>query len=181
ALRSELVERIDALAAKSADRADVEAVRDRLDEEVTRMLERQDQDDAASQAAAQAIRDGLAQIAQRLTASEQAYVDSGASLRHSIETLGLALSDADRRLQPSPEAEAAAADEQPAPASRGYVAFVPGEDGHQLIECEGEAPYLGQIVELPAFEDQPMRVSRIARSPLPFDDRPCAYLEPLSA
>ena len=181
ATSSGFAQRIDALASASADRAELEQLRNRLEEEIVRMLERQDQDDAASEAAARAIRDGLAQLAERLTASEQAYLESGQSLRRSIETLGLALADANEQLRPPSEPTPSANGAPPAAATHGYVAFVPGPEGHQLVECDGETPYLGQIVELPAFEEQPMRVSRIARSPLPFDDRPCAYLEPLSA
>ena len=61
------------------------------------------------------------------------------------------------------------------------MAFVPAGEGYRLVECDGPPPYLGQIVDLDGFDGAMLRVSRLGRSPLPFDGRPCAYLERLSA
>jgi chromosome segregation ATPase len=174
ALRSDLVARVEQVAASTADRGELEALRQRLEQELTEQLDRQGQEDAAARVTGQAIRDGLAELGRRLTASEQAYFESGRSLRRSIEGLGLAITDADWHLgSDSPAAEAAG--------EESYVAFVPAGEGYRLVECDGPAPYLGQIIELDGFDDVMLRVSRLGRSPLPFDGRPCAYLERLSA
>jgi chromosome segregation ATPase len=173
ALRADIFQRIEQVAATSAGRAELDALRARLEEEVSEQLERQGQDDAAAEATGQAIRDGLADLARRLTASEQAYFESGRSLRRSIDGLGLAITDADWHLRTGVAAEA---NEE----ATSYVAFVPAGDAYRLVECEGAPPYLGQIVDIEGFEDAMLRVSRLGRSPLPFDGRPCAYLERLS-
>ncbi|HEX6763365.1 MAG TPA: hypothetical protein VF094_11255 [Gaiellaceae bacterium] len=171
ALRADIFQRIDQVAATSADRVELDALRTRFEDEVSELLERQGQDDSVAEVTGQAIRDGLAELARRLTSSEQAYFESGRSLRRSIEGLGLAITDADWQLTAeAPEDETA-----------GYVAFVPAGEGYRLVECEGPAPYLGQVVDLDGFDDVMLRVSRLGRSPLPFDGRPCAYLERLSA
>ena len=172
-LLNDIYRRIEEVAATSAGRAELDALRRQLEEEVTELLERQGQDGAAAQATGEAIRDGLAELARRLTASEQAYFESGRSLRRSIEGLGLAITEADWHLQTG------AAGEKDAEASS-YVAFVPAGDAYRLVECDGPPPYLGQIVDIEGFEDAMLRVSRLGRSPLPFDGRPCAYLERLS-
>jgi DNA repair exonuclease SbcCD ATPase subunit len=174
ALRSDLVARVEQVAARTADRTELEALRQRLEQELTELLDRQGQEDAAAQVTGQAIRDGLAELGRRLTASEQAYFESGRSLRRSIEGLGLAITDADWHLGSGAAAAKPAGEES-------YVAFVPAGEGYRLVECDGPAPYLGQIVELDGFDDVMLRVSRLGRSPLPFDGRPCAYLERLSA
>jgi hypothetical protein len=55
-----------------------------------------------------------------------------------------------------------------------YLLFVWKPSGYELREVEGEVPAVGAIVEQ---DDQKLRVSKIAPSPLPGDDRPCAYLQ----
>ncbi|HUK97600.1 MAG TPA: hypothetical protein VLV46_08070 [Gaiellaceae bacterium] len=172
-LRDDVYRRIEQVAATRAGRAELDALRTQLEQEISDLLERQGQDGAAAEATGQAIRDGLAELARRLTSSEQAYFESGRTLRRSIENLGLAITDADWHLRTG------AADE-PGEEATSYVAFVPAGDAYRLVECEGAPPYLGQIVEIEGFEDAMLRVSRLGRSPLPFDGRPCAYLERLS-
>jgi hypothetical protein len=172
-LRDDLYRRIEQVAATSAGRAELDALRAQLEQEISELLERHGQDGAAAEATGQAIRDGLAELARRLTSSEQAYFESGRTLRRSIENLGLAITDADWHLRTG------AADE-PDEEATSYVAFVPAGDAYRLVECEGPPPYLGQIVDVEGFEDATLRVSRLGRSPLPFDGRPCAYLERLS-
>ena len=44
----------------------------------------------------------------------------------------------------------------------------------ELREAEGEVPGVGSEVEQ---DDQKLRVSKVAPSPLPGDDRPCVYLQ----
>jgi hypothetical protein len=57
-----------------------------------------------------------------------------------------------------------------------YLLFVSRPTGYELIERDGDPPEPGAQVEL---DDNGARftVSKIAPSPLPEDDRPCAYLQ----
>lgn len=55
-----------------------------------------------------------------------------------------------------------------------HLLFVWKPSGYELREAEGEVPAVGAIVEQ---DDQKLRVTKIAPSPLPGDDRPCAYLQ----
>jgi hypothetical protein len=58
----------------------------------------------------------------------------------------------------------------------GHLLFVWKTSGYELKERQGEAPAVGSEVE----ESEVMFfVSRIGSSPLPGDDRPCAYLQPV--
>jgi hypothetical protein len=56
-----------------------------------------------------------------------------------------------------------------------YLLFVWKPSGYRLEEREGEPPAVGDEIELNGQERQ--RVSKIGPSPLPGDDRPCAYLQ----
>ena len=56
----------------------------------------------------------------------------------------------------------------------GYLAFVWTPTGYRLTEREGEPPAPGTEVE---HEGQTLRVTKLAPSPLPGDDRPCVYLQ----
>ena len=56
----------------------------------------------------------------------------------------------------------------------GYLAFVWSPSGYRLTEREGEPPALGAEIE---HEGQKLRVTKLAPSPLPGDDRPCVYLQ----
>jgi len=62
-------------------------------------------------------------------------------------------------------------------AAEGYLLFVSSPTGYTLSERDGEPPGVGEVVE--EGEDR-LRVSKIAPSPLPADQRPCAYLQQLS-
>ncbi len=59
-----------------------------------------------------------------------------------------------------------------------HLLFVWRPSGYVLREREGEPPAPGNAVEL---EDDGARfvVAKVAPSPLPGDDRPCAYLQPV--
>jgi O-antigen/teichoic acid export membrane protein len=57
-----------------------------------------------------------------------------------------------------------------------FVAFAPTPDGYQLVECVG-APVIGGIVDMPNHAPR-LVITKLGRSPLPLDQRPCAYLEP---
>ena len=55
-----------------------------------------------------------------------------------------------------------------------YLLFVWKPSGYELREAEGDVPGVGDEVEQ---EDQKLRVTKVAPSPLPGDDRPCVYLQ----
>lgn len=57
-----------------------------------------------------------------------------------------------------------------------YLLFVGKPTGYELREREGEVPAIGSVLD---EEDGPMMVTRIGPSPLPGDDRRCAYLQAL--
>jgi hypothetical protein len=58
-----------------------------------------------------------------------------------------------------------------------YLLFIWKPTGYELVEREGDLPTPGAQLEL--GEDGAARffVSKIGPSPLPGDDRPCAYLQ----
>jgi len=68
--------------------------------------------------------------------------------------------------------------QQPAPTvqANGFVAFAPTPEGYRLVECQGASPAAGDQLQ-PTGCDHPLVVTRVGRSPLPADKRPCAYLE----
>jgi hypothetical protein len=55
-----------------------------------------------------------------------------------------------------------------------YLLFVWKPTGYELRERDGELPSLGSVLE---EEDGRMVVTRVGPSPLPGDDRRCAYLQ----
>ena len=59
-----------------------------------------------------------------------------------------------------------------------YLLFISKPSGYELVEREGEPPAVGSEVELDEGAGARFVVSKIAPSPLPQDDRPCAYLQP---
>jgi chromosome segregation ATPase len=87
----------------------------------------------------------------RLLEVERARVPSGRDeLSHGVESLSSGLEAAD------------------------HILYVAG-DGYQIVERDGSAPAVGAVVEVDGRE---LVVSRVGRSPLPGDDRACAFLEP---
>ena len=58
-----------------------------------------------------------------------------------------------------------------------YLLFISRPTGYELAEREGEPPEVGSEVELDEGRGGRFVVSKIAPSPLPQDDRPCAYLQ----
>lgn len=56
-----------------------------------------------------------------------------------------------------------------------YVLFVWKPSGWELREREGDPPAVGDEVEEDGVS---MTVTKLAPSPLPGDDRRCAYLQP---
>ena len=57
-----------------------------------------------------------------------------------------------------------------------HLLFVWKPTGYELREVDGEPPVVGAEVET---DDRKLRVTKIAPSPLPNDDRLCAYLQDL--
>jgi chromosome segregation ATPase len=126
------------------------------------------QSDELARQTEKALRKGLASLGARLSESEEAYVEAGHVLRRSIERLGLAVRDADERLAPGAPAAARV--------DSSYLAFAPVGDAYRLVELPGPAPAVGDEVALPDGVDG-LVVTRVSRSPLPFDTRSCVYLE----
>lgn len=57
-------------------------------------------------------------------------------------------------------------------APQSYVLFAWAPSGYELREQRGELPAAGHTVE---DGDRLLIVTKVGRSPLPGDDRPCAY------
>ena len=87
----------------------------------------------------------------------------------SIQALGRAIHDADAHLSSEEQVEGRTA-------GATYVAFAPTPEGYRLVVCAGPAPEPGQHVVIPSCEGE-LVVTRTGISPLPFDARPCVYLE----
>ena len=60
-------------------------------------------------------------------------------------------------------------------AGDGYLLFAPAPSGYELVERTGSVPATGEVLELDEREGRYI-VSRVIRSPLPGDIRPCVYL-----
>ena len=60
-----------------------------------------------------------------------------------------------------------------APVETGVLYFVPKAEGYDLVEREGELPAVGEALE---FGEQQFVVTKLGRSPLPFDRRSCVFL-----
>ena len=57
-----------------------------------------------------------------------------------------------------------------------YLLFVGKPSGYELREREGDPPAVGDALE----EDETrMIVTKVAPSPLPADERRCAYIQPV--
>ena len=54
-----------------------------------------------------------------------------------------------------------------------HLLFVWKTSGYELVEQDGDAPAIGDEVEV---EGQQFHVTKVAPSPLPGDKRTCAYL-----
>lgn len=65
---------------------------------------------------------------------------------------------------------------EPEPATTTYLVFVWAPGGYALQERAGDVPGVGSLVSVDGHEQA---VVKLARSPLPGDERRCAYLEPL--
>ena len=163
-------ERFSALEKSQAKRSDVRDLRDALGRVEQHIAADTATEDTRVAAVEEAVREGLAALASRLSESESAYFQAGDSLRRSIEHLGSAIRGADAHLAPGAEVTEAAV------VATSFLAFAPTPEGYRLVELDGAAPLVGTFVEVPGCET-PLVVGRLGASPLPFDRRPCAYLE----
>ena len=166
-----LAARIDELLGlRHADAQAARAASDRLDDRMDELGRRLDAQAAIGEeqvrVTERALRKGLASLGERFVAPGATYTADGKGLRRSIERLGAAIIEADARL----------ADEIPVTEAEGCVAFAPTAAGYRLVELPGAPPEIGATVELAECEGV-LVVSRYGRSPLPFDGRPCAYLD----
>jgi hypothetical protein len=55
-----------------------------------------------------------------------------------------------------------------------HLLFIWKTTGYELREADGDPPAVGSEIEADAVTQ---RVTKVAPSPLPGDDRPCAYLQ----
>jgi hypothetical protein len=55
-----------------------------------------------------------------------------------------------------------------------YLLFIWKPSGYELREAEGEPPAVGAEVEA---DEKRLRVTKVAPSPLPNDQRTCVYLQ----
>lgn len=55
-----------------------------------------------------------------------------------------------------------------------HLLFIWKPTGYELREGDGDPPAVGSEMD---GDDGKLRVTKIAPSPLPNDDRPCAYLQ----
>jgi chromosome segregation ATPase len=165
-----LDEKIEALEKSQVKRGDVRELR----ESVARVEQKVDAEaateDARVRAVEEALRDGLASLGSRLSETRSTYVEAGDALRRSIDRLGSAIRSADDELAPPQPDSPRAID------LSSFLAFAPTPEGYRLIELPGPPPAIGEAVEVPEFP--PQVVARLGVSPLPFDRRACAYLEP---
>jgi hypothetical protein len=148
----------------------VSSVEARLEDEAARTREQ-------TRATERAVRKGLASLGAKLAETEATYLEAGGALRRSIERLGHAVVEADVRTAEKDDEELLALHRRVATS---YVAFAPTREGYRLVPVEAAPPSVGDVVELEGRPGE-LLVVRIGVSPLPFDVRPCAYLEPASA
>lgn len=114
----------------------------------------------ASQSRRRADDAGLAALDGRLEA-----------LQWQVEELTARLAQTESRLHD--EGKAGSAESLPAR----FVLFVPLADRYELVERQGALPRIGSEVELSEAGAARFVVSKLGRSPLPVDPRPCVYLQ----
>jgi hypothetical protein len=57
-----------------------------------------------------------------------------------------------------------------------YLVFLWRPSGYELVEREGDPPSVGDVVD---GDGSQMTVVKVVGSPLPGDDRRCAYVQPV--
>jgi len=58
--------------------------------------------------------------------------------------------------------------------AHGHVLFAPFPEGYRLVGSDRPCPHPGEVVDA---EGRSFVVARVGRSPLPTDDRSCAFLQ----
>ena len=89
------------------------------------------------------------------------------------DTRKLGSTENDEAVQTQGWAEQEPAQTEPTADAESHILFVPVEDGYELVEQIGPAPGIDEVVEV---GDESWVVMKLGRSPLPFDDRDCAFL-----
>ena len=169
-VRGELSARVEGLEGAQVTSRDLRDLRDIVEVVERRVDDRASHDEAARKALEDSVRSGLKGLGKKLTASGEAYLETSRELTRSLSGLELALT-----------AAATGADEAPRATNRPagtsvFLAFAPTAEGYRLLECEGMPPELEGRMTVDGCEGE-LVVTRIGTSPLPFDTRPCVYLE----
>ena len=112
-----------------------------------------------------ALLEGLSALGERLILAAKKQSKPGKRLRRSIDGLGAAIADVGARVE----------ERSLGTKAEGCVAFAPTGSGYRLVELRGR-PDVGATIELDG-EEGVLVVTRYGRSPLPFDSRPCAFLD----
>ena len=58
----------------------------------------------------------------------------------------------------------------------GYLVFLGRPSGYELVERNGDAPQVGDVIE---GDGSQVTVTKVVGSPLPGDSRRCAYVQPV--
>jgi hypothetical protein len=85
----------------------------------------------------------------------------------------------DRRIAELSASETKLSEPDPAD-SRGHLVYAQLADRYVLVERDGDPPEPDAILELPEVGDEKLLVSRVGKSPLPNDARPCAFAQQVS-
>lgn len=58
----------------------------------------------------------------------------------------------------------------------GYLVFLGRPSGYELVERNGDAPQVGDVID---GDGSQVTVTKVVGSPLPGDSRRCAYVQPV--
>ena len=58
----------------------------------------------------------------------------------------------------------------------GYLVFLGRPSGYELVERDGDAPQVGDVID---GDGSQVTVTKVVGSPLPGDSRRCAYVQPV--
>jgi chromosome segregation ATPase len=167
--------------AHASARERFEETRQRLDEATATLQEINDQEtelaaavdrlvEETTELSESASREGEAADL-RLASLESRLAEEAASHAETRRVLSQALDE----LTCSPPVPGFGGQEKPGPED--YLCFAPGKQGYRLLPHSGRPPAVGDPYELDGAEHV---VTRVGRSPLPFDPRRCVYLQAVS-
>jgi hypothetical protein len=77
----------------------------------------------------------------------------------------------------APDRSPPAAEEAPEAVRSQYLLFIGTAAGYVLLEHDAKPGPVGAIVDVPDFAEGPFIVTKLGASPLPRDERRCAYLQ----